>query len=61
MAVGDLVAMPLKQNPGQVAIGEWQDRISIGRSGVNTRHTRAVDWHDATISRDRFRDDIVVA
>ena len=60
MAQGDLVAMPLKQNPGQVAIGRVTGPYDYRLIGVEHRHTRSIDWQSVTISSDRFRDDIVV-
>ena len=60
MAQHDLVAMPLKQNPGQVAIGRVTGPYEYRLIGVERRHIRAIEWQNVTISKDRFRDDLVV-
>ena len=60
MAVDNLVAMPLKRNPGQVAIGRVTGPYQYRLIGDEHRHTRAIEWQSGTVSTNRFRDDIVV-
>jgi restriction system protein len=59
IGVGDLVVMPLKTRPGQVAIGQVTGPYEYrGQEAVGFRQVRQVGWLQTEILRDVFRPDL---
>lgn len=62
VSVGDLVVLPLKTNPGHVAIGrvlgEYEYRSDGPFDGSDARNTRAVEWLAKDLAYKRFEPDL---
>lgn len=58
MTQGDVVLMPLKRNPGQLACGTVNGPYKFREIDGANRHTLPVEWDAETIPKDRFGDDI---
>jgi len=57
--VGDLVVLPLKSQPSQIAIGYVKGPYSYISVAGEKRHVRAVDWIKPTIPRSNFKQDLL--
>jgi MoxR-like ATPase len=62
VAQGDLAVLPLRSNPGHVAVGRitgaYQYRIEGAFAGADANYTREVDWLEDSVPYDRFDSDL---
>lgn len=59
MALGDIVVLPLKTHPGQIALGRVAGEYEYKDLGGQMRHTRKVDWMRPDVSRTAFEQDLL--
>lgn len=58
-AIGDIVALPLKSRPGQIALGRIKGPYKYRDLNGEMRHTRAVDWVRPDCARAVFQQDLL--
>ena len=58
MTVGDIVVLPRKTRPGQIALGRVQGPYEYRRLGEEMRHIRQVSW-ERTVPRSAFGQDLL--
>lgn len=56
---GDVIALPLKQTPGMVALGRVTGRYKYRDINGAMRHTRPVKWIRPDVSRGEFAQDLL--
>ena len=56
---GDLVVLPLKTRPGQIAIGRVKGPYRFLDVSGEGRHTRPVDWTHPDVPRSAFQQDLL--
>jgi restriction system protein len=56
---GDIIVLPLKTQPGQIAIGRAKGPYSFVAVGEEKRHVRAVDWIRPAVPRSIFKQDLL--
>lgn len=56
---GDIVVLPLKSVPGQVALGRASGPYSFQEVDGEMRHTRKVDWIRPDVPRSKFQQDLL--
>jgi restriction system protein len=56
---GDIVILPLKSQPGQIAIGQAKGPYTYLTISEEKRHVRAVDWIRPAIPRSAFKQDLL--
>jgi restriction system protein len=56
---GDIITLPLKTQPGQIAIGKAKGLYSFVSIGEEKRHVRAVDWIRPAVPRSIFKQDLL--
>jgi restriction system protein len=59
LQVGDVVALPLKTRPGQIALGRVRGPYRFLAVNGEARHTRAVEWVQPDVPRTAFRQDLL--
>jgi len=59
MMKGDVVALPLKSRPSQVALGLVAGEYSFREVNGKQRHTRAVEWVRPDLPRNAFEQDML--
>jgi len=59
MELGDIVVLPLKTQPGQIALGRVAGPYEYKQVGDEMRHTRKVDWTRTDVSRTAFKQDLL--
>lgn len=59
MAVGDVVVLPLKSRPGQIAVGRVAGPYAFREVRGRKRHTRAVNWTHPDLPRSTFQQDLL--
>lgn len=59
MERGDVVVMPLKTRPGQIALGRVTGPYRYLQVDGAGRHTRAVEWTHPDVPRSTFRQDLL--
>lgn len=57
--VGDTVVLPLKTQPGQIAMGVLEGPYAYVKVGDELRHTRKVKWVRPDIPRTTFQQDLL--
>ena len=57
--VGDIVVLPLKTRPGQVALGCIVSPYEYVKVGGEKRHTRKVNWLKPDVPRSTFKQDLL--
>lgn len=57
--VGDLVVLPLKTRPGQIAIGVVEGSYEFVELGDRPRHSRRVKWVRPDVARSTFKEDLL--
>jgi len=56
---GDIIVLPLKTQPGQIAIGRMKGGYAYGTVLNEKRHIRAVEWIRPTFPRSIFKQDLL--
>ena len=56
---GDIIVLPLKSQPSQIAIGRVKGPYSFIAVSEEKRHTRAVDWIRPAVPRSVFKQDLL--
>jgi restriction system protein len=56
---GDIVVLPLKSRPGQVALGRVSGPYNYQEVGGEMRHTRRIDWINPDVPRSKFQQDLL--
>lgn len=56
--VGDIVVLPLKSRPGQIALGRLTGQYGFSHIGDAERHVRPVKW-EQLVPRSTFRQDLL--
>jgi len=56
---GDIIILPLKTQPGQIAIGRVKGPYAFSMILDEKRHVRAVDWIRPTFPRSTFKQDLL--
>ena len=56
---GDTIILPLKTQPGQIAIGRVKGPYAYSAILGEKRHVRAVDWIRSTFPRSTFKQDLL--
>lgn len=56
---GDIVVLPLKTQPGQIALGRVAGPYEFREIGVNRRHVRPVKWERVDVPRSTFGQDLL--
>jgi len=59
VAIGDTVVLPLKTNPGQIALGRVTGPYAYVEVDGKKRHTRKVTWTHPAIARSVFQQDLL--
>ncbi len=59
MKQGDIVVLPLKSRPGQIALGHVAGPYEFRKMGEPQRHVRPVRWESATLARSTFGQDLL--
>jgi len=59
MKVGDIVVLPLKSQPGQIALGRVTGDYEFRQVGDRQRHVRRVKWERPDVLRSTFRQDLL--
>lgn len=57
--IGDIVVLPFKTRPGQIALGKISGPYEYKKIGSEKRHTRSVKWIKPDIPRSIFQQDLL--
>lgn len=57
--LGDIIVLPLKTQPGQIAIGRAKGAYSFMSVEGEKRHVRPVDWVRPSVPRSLFKQDLL--
>jgi restriction system protein len=57
--IGDIVVLPLKSRPGQIALGHVSGPYEYRRVEGEFRHTRSVNWIKKDLARSTFKQDLL--
>lgn len=61
MAVGDVIAMPLKSIPDFVAVGRVRGRYQRIEIGGEERHARLAEWRESHVERSKIAPDLLAS
>ena len=61
MAVGDIVAMPLKSIPGFVAVGQVRSKYQRIEIDDEERHARLIEWRQPHVDRSKIAPDLLAS